>query len=90
MHQSGGIVPLWLLFVDRFVQWPSPCDDCSLHVLCIPDINGIEGCINLEELYLNNTGITGTVVFNHQASPVTTAAFCCAFQTSVELKDASI
>ena len=76
MHQSEGIVDEWLLFVDRFVQWPSPRDDHWL-LLCIPDINGIEGCINLETLMLEScSSLTGLFSGHH---PLMITVFLCVF-----------
>jgi Leucine-rich repeat (LRR) protein len=57
-------------------------------LLCIPDINGIEGCINLKILNLMNcSSLTGLFSGHH---PMMIADSCCAFQTSMELKDAPI
>jgi hypothetical protein len=87
MCQSAEIDPLRLLFVDRFVQWSSPHDDFDFNssFAVVPNIGELK---NLEVLNLSETGITGTLDFNHH--PMMITDFCCAFQTSMELKDASI
>jgi hypothetical protein len=54
--------------------------------VCIPDISGIGGCLNLKELDLNRCkSLTGLFSGHH---PMMAADFCCAFQTSMELKGA--
>jgi hypothetical protein len=58
-------------------------------LLCITEVpSSISELKNLEVLNLQNTGITGTLDFDHH--PVMIADFCCAFQALTELKDASI
>jgi hypothetical protein len=57
--------------------------------LCIAEVpSSISELKKLETLDLRNTGITGTFVFDHH--PMMITDFCCAFQTSMGLKDASI
>jgi hypothetical protein len=57
--------------------------------LCITEVpSSISELKELESLHLSGTRITGTVDFDHHPTMITD--FCCAFQTSVELKDASI
>jgi hypothetical protein len=57
--------------------------------LCVAAVPSSIGELKkLEVLILANTGITGIVGFSHH--PMMTADFCCAFQTSMELKDAPI
>jgi hypothetical protein len=87
VHQSEETVPPGLRFVDRFVQWPSPRDDFDFNssFAAVPNIGELK---NLEYLDLSLTRITGTVDFDHH--PVMVTDFCCAFQTSKELKDVSI
>jgi hypothetical protein len=89
MHQSEGTDSQRLLFIDRFVQWPSPRDDYWL-LLCIPDIDGIEvleGCVNLKDLDLRGcSSLTGLFSGHH---PMMITDFNCASQTSKELKGAS-
>ena len=87
MHQSEGIDPHELQIIDRFVQWSSPHDDFDFNssFAAVPNIEELK---NLEILDLGYTGITGTVDFDHH--PVMTDDSCCAFQTSVVLKAASI
>jgi hypothetical protein len=87
LHQSEDIDPLWLQIIDRFVQWSSPHDDFDFtsSFAAVPNIGELKA---LTHLYLSETGITGTLDFDHH--PMMIADFCCAFQTSMELKDASI
>jgi hypothetical protein len=76
MRQSEGSESQQMLFVDRFVQWPSPRDDLTQNPYFaeVPNIGELKA---LTHLYLNNTGITGTLDFGHH--PMMTADFCCAF-----------
>jgi hypothetical protein len=55
------------------------------NITVVPNIGELRA---LTYLNLSFTGITGIVDFNHH--PMMVADFCCAFQTSMELKDASI
>jgi hypothetical protein len=57
--------------------------------MCITEVpSSISELKKLETLNLAGTGITGTLDFDHH--PVMIADSCCAFQTSMELKAASI
>jgi hypothetical protein len=87
MHQSEEIGTLWMLSIGRFVQWSSPRDafDFKCPFAAVPNIGELKA---LTHLYLNGTGITGTLDFDHHPMMITDS--CCAFQTSMELKDASI
>jgi hypothetical protein len=64
LNQSGEIEPQQLLFVARFVQWSSSRGDFDFKTsfAAVPNIGELKA---LTHLYLNGTGITGTLDFDH-------------------------
>jgi hypothetical protein len=64
MHQSEDPGPPALPFIDRFVQWSSPCDDFDFNssFAVVPNIGELKALTYLD---LQGTGITGTVDFDH-------------------------